>query len=64
MLNDWELRDLYRSSSIASIAKSRNIRKTARVVRMGDIRNANRIVTEKPLGKRPLGSPRLGSGWN
>jgi len=31
---------------------------------MGDIRNANRIVTEKPLGKRPLGSPRLGSGWN
>jgi hypothetical protein len=38
--------------------KSRRMRWTGHVVRMGEKRNAYRILVGKPEGKRPLGSPR------
>jgi hypothetical protein len=38
--------------------KSRKMRWTRHVARMGDKRNAYRILVGKPEGKRPLGRPR------
>jgi hypothetical protein len=37
---------------------SRRIRWAGHVARMGDMRNANRILVGKPEGKRPLRRPR------
>jgi hypothetical protein len=53
-----ELRDLYSSPSIIRIIKSRRMRWTGRVARMGEKRNAYRLLVGKPEGKRPLGRPR------
>jgi hypothetical protein len=52
-----ELRDLY-SSSIIGIIKSRRMRWAGHLVRMGEKRNAYRLLVGKPEGKRPLGRPR------
>jgi hypothetical protein len=41
--------------------KSRRMRWTGHVARMGEKRNACRILVVKPEGNRPLGRPR--SGW-
>jgi hypothetical protein len=38
--------------------KSRRMRWTGNIARMGEKRNAYRILVEKPEGKRPLGRPR------
>jgi hypothetical protein len=38
--------------------KSRRMRWEGHVARMGEKRNAYRILVGKPEGKRPLGSPR------
>jgi hypothetical protein len=38
--------------------KSRNMRWEGHVARMGENRNAYRILVGKPEGKRPLGRPR------
>jgi hypothetical protein len=38
--------------------KSRRMRWAGHVARMGEKRNANRILMVKPEGKRPLGRPR------
>jgi hypothetical protein len=38
--------------------KSRRMRWAGYVARMGEMRNAYRILVEKPEGKRPLGRPR------
>jgi hypothetical protein len=38
--------------------KSRRMRWAGHVVRMGEKRNAYRILVGKPEGKRPLGRPR------
>ena len=38
--------------------KSRRLRWAGHVVRMDEARNAFKILTGKPAGKRPLGSPR------
>jgi hypothetical protein len=43
--------------------KSRNMRWTRHVARIGEKRNAYRILVGKPEGKRPLGRPR-GRGVN
>jgi hypothetical protein len=40
------------------IIKSRRIRWEGHVARMGENRNAYRILMGKPEGKRPLGRPR------
>jgi hypothetical protein len=66
-LHNEELRDLYSSPSIIRIIKSR-MRWACHVGRMGNKRNACRLLVGKPEGKRPLGRPRcwmdLGEvGW-
>jgi hypothetical protein len=53
-----ELRDLYSSPSIIRIIKSRRMRWEGHVARMGEKRNAYRLLVGKPEGKRPLGRPR------
>jgi hypothetical protein len=57
-LHNEELRDLYSSPSIVGIIKSRRMRWTRHVARMGEKRNANRLLVGKPDGKRPQGRPR------
>jgi hypothetical protein len=57
-LHSKELRDLYSLPSIIRIIKSRRIRWVGHVARMGERRNAYRLLVGKPEGKRPLGRPR------
>jgi hypothetical protein len=56
--NNEELHDLYSSPSIMRIIKSRRMRWAGHVARMGEQRNAYRLLVAKPEGKRPLGRPR------
>jgi hypothetical protein len=56
-LHNEELHDLYSSSSIIRI-KSRRVRWAGHVVRMGEKRNAYRLLVGKSEGKSPLGRPR------
>jgi hypothetical protein len=56
-LHNEELRDLYSSSSIIRIIKSRRMRWAGHVTRMGERRNAYRLLVGNPEGKRPLGRP-------
>jgi hypothetical protein len=57
-LHNEELRDLYSSSSIIRIIKSRKMRWEGHVARMGEKRNTYRLLVGKQEGKRPLGKPR------
>jgi hypothetical protein len=57
-LNNEELRNLYSSPSIITMIKSRRMRWAGHVARMGERRNAYRILVGKPEGKRPLERPR------
>jgi hypothetical protein len=57
-LHNEELRDLYSSPSIIRIIKSRRTRWSGHVARMGEKRNAYRLLVGKPEGKIPLGGPR------
>jgi hypothetical protein len=57
-LNNEELRDFYSSPSIIRIIKSRRMRWTGHVARMGEKRNVYRLLVWKPEGKRPLRRPR------
>jgi hypothetical protein len=57
-LHNEELRDLYSSPSIIRIIKSRRMRWTGHVARMGEKRNVYSLLVGKPEGKRPLGRPR------
>jgi hypothetical protein len=57
-LHNEELRDLYSSPSIIRIIKSRRMIWAGHVARMGENRNAYRLLMGKPEGKRPLGRPR------
>jgi hypothetical protein len=57
-LHNEELRDLYSSPSISRIIKSRRMRWAGHAVRMGEKRNAYRLLVVKPEGKSPLGRPR------
>jgi hypothetical protein len=56
-LHNKELCDLYSSSSIIRIIKLR-IRWAGHVARIGEKRNAYRLLVGKPEGRRPLGRPR------
>jgi hypothetical protein len=49
---------MYSSPNIIRMIKSRRMRWTGHVARMGEKRNAHRILVGKPEGKRPLGRPR------
>jgi hypothetical protein len=57
-LYNEELRDLYSSPSIIRIIKSRKMRWAGHVARMGEKRNAYRLLVGNPEGKRSLGRPR------
>jgi hypothetical protein len=57
-LHNEELHNLYSSPNIIKIIKSRRMRWAGHVERMGETRNAYRILVGKPEGKRPLGRPR------
>jgi hypothetical protein len=49
---------LYFSPNIIRMIKSRRLRWVGHVARMGERKNAYRILVGKPEGKRPLGRPR------
>jgi hypothetical protein len=57
-LHNEELHNLYSSPNIIRLIKSRRMRWAGHVVRMGEMRNAYRILVGKSEGKRPLGRPR------
>ena len=53
-----EFNDLYCSSNIVRVIKSRRMRWTGHVARMEERRGVYRVLVGKPEGKRPLGRPR------
>jgi PAS domain-containing protein len=58
-LHNEQLHDLYSSPSIIRIIKARRMRWAGHVIRIGQKRNAYRLLVGKPDGRRPLGRPRL-----
>jgi hypothetical protein len=60
-LHNKELRDLYSSPDIIRIIKSKRMRWAGHVVRLGEKRNAYRLLVGKAEGKRLLGRP--GCRW-
>jgi hypothetical protein len=57
-LRNEELHDLYSSPSIIRIIKTRRMGWAGYVARVGEKRNAYRLLVGKPDGRRPLGRPR------
>jgi hypothetical protein len=57
-LHNKELYALYSSPSIIRVMKSRRLRWTGHVARMGERRGAYRALVGKPEGRRPLRRPR------
>jgi hypothetical protein len=53
-LHNEEFRELYSSPSIIRMIKSRRIRGEGHVARMGEKRDAFRLLVGKPEGKSPL----------
>jgi len=58
-LHNEELNDLYSSPNIVQVIKSRRMRWAGHLARMGEEREAYRVLVGKPEGKRPLERPRL-----
>ncbi|KAJ4443813.1 hypothetical protein ANN_05594 [Periplaneta americana] len=56
-LHNTELHALYSSPDIIRNIKSRRLRWARHVARMGESRNAYRVLVGRPEGKRPLGRP-------
>ena len=57
-LHNEELNGLYSSPNIVRVIKSRRMKWTGHVSRMGEERGVYRVLVGKPEGKRPLGRPR------
>jgi hypothetical protein len=57
-LHNEELHNLYSLPNIIRMIKLRRMRWAGHVARMGEKRNAYRILMGKPEGKRPIGKPR------
>ncbi|KAJ4429756.1 hypothetical protein ANN_21960 [Periplaneta americana] len=57
-LQNTELHALYSSSDVIRNIKSRSLRWAGHVARMGEFRNAYRVLVWRLEGKRPLGRPR------
>jgi hypothetical protein len=57
-LHNEELRDLLPSPSIIRMIRSGRMRWAGRVARMGEKRNASRLLVGKPERTRSLGRPR------
>jgi hypothetical protein len=60
-LYNEELHNLYTSSNIIRMIKSKRMKWTRSIARMGDKQNTHKVLVGKPVGKRPLGRPR--SRW-
>jgi len=58
-LHNEELNDFYSSPNIVRVIKSRRMRWTGHVARMGEERGVYRVLVEKPEGRKPLGRHRL-----
>jgi hypothetical protein len=61
-LHNEELHNMYSSASIIRIIKSRRMRWLGHVERMGERKNAYRLLVGKPEERRPLGRQDVG-GW-
>jgi len=57
-LHNEDLNDLYPSPNSVQVIKSRRMRWTRHVVRMGERRGVYRFLVGKPKGKKPLGTSR------
>jgi hypothetical protein len=57
-LHNGELNGLYSSPNILWVIKSRRMRWSEHVVRMGECRGAQKVLVGKPGGKRTLGRTR------
>ena len=57
-LHNEELNDLYCSTNIVRVIKSRRMRWAGHVTRMGKRKGICRVLVGKPDGKRPLGRTR------
>jgi hypothetical protein len=57
LYND-ELHSLYSSPNIVRMIKSRRMRWTGHVARIGEGRGVYRVLFGRPEGKKPLGRPR------
>ena len=57
-LHNNELNDLYSSPNIIRVKKSRRMRWTGHVARMGERRGVYRVLVGNPEGKRTLWRPR------
>ena len=57
-LHNEEIDDLYYSPNTVRVIKSRRMRRTGHVARMGEKRDLYRVLVGEPEGKRPLGRPR------
>jgi hypothetical protein len=57
-LHNEEVHNLYASTNIIRMIKSRRMRWTGNVARMGQMRNTYNILIGKRERKRPLGRPR------
>jgi hypothetical protein len=54
-MHNEEVHNLYYSPNVIRMIKSRRMRRVGHVARMGEKRNAYRILVGKSEGKRPLG---------
>jgi hypothetical protein len=63
-LHNEELHNLYPSPIVIRITKTRRMRWAGHVVRMGETRNAYKILVGKHERKSPIGRPRLRSEDN
>jgi hypothetical protein len=57
-LHNEELHDLCSSPNTVRVIKSRRMRWTGHVARVGEERGLYRVLVGKPEGKRPMGRPR------
>jgi hypothetical protein len=57
-LRNEELHNMYSSPNVIRMMKSRIMRCLGHVARMGEKRNAYRILVGRPEGNRPIGRPR------
>jgi hypothetical protein len=57
-LHNDELHSLYSSPNIVRVFKSRRMKWTGHVARMGEGRGVYRVLVGRPEGKRPLGRTR------
>jgi hypothetical protein len=61
IVDRFDVGSLYSSPSIIRIIKSKRMRWEGHIARIGEKRNAYRILVGTPEGKRPLGRP--GRRW-